>query len=63
MQVYAWREPVKESVGVKAGGCPRNPDFDIDGTENPSLIFRGGILAGHGGQSKTFMIEQAGGIG
>lgn len=56
MQVNAWVEPVKGSVGVKAGGCPRDPDVNIDGTENPSLISRGGILAGRGGQ-------QAGGIG
>ena len=45
MRANAWMEPVKESVRVKAGGCMRDTDFDIDGTENPSLISRGGIPA------------------
>ena len=50
MQANAWMEPVKGFLGVKPGGWPRNPDFDMDGTENPSLILRGGILAGHSGR-------------
>lgn len=54
MQKNAWMEP--GFLGVKPGGCPRNPHFDMDDTENPSPILRGGILAGteH---------EQSGGIG
>lgn len=60
MQENARMEPGKGFLGVRAGGWPRNPDLDMDGTENPSLIIRGGILAGHSGRK---FFEQVGGIG
>ena len=52
MQANAWIGLIKT-----ANGCPQDPDINIDGTENPSLIARGGFLA-----DGTFA-ELAGGIG
>ena len=52
MQMNAWMEPGK--------GFPGGWPLNMDGTENPSPILRGGILAGHSGR-KSF--DQVGGIG
>ena len=57
MQANGWMKPVKGFVGGKARECPRDSEFDIDGTQDPSLIARGGFLA-----DGTFA-ELAGGIG
>ena len=59
MQANAWMGPVKESVEGKAGECPRNPDFDMEGTQEPSQIFRGGFPADRA--DGTFA-QQSGGI-